>query len=128
MIRHALPALLLASVLPAFAQSPAADVPLIERGKIFGNPTKTAAKLSPDGKWLSWIAPRDGVLNLWVAPADKLSQAKPLTDEKTRPIRNSFWSPDSKHRAVHPGQGRRRKLPAVWRQRRQRQADQLHAV
>jgi dipeptidyl aminopeptidase/acylaminoacyl peptidase len=96
MIRYALPALLLASVLPVYAQSPAADVPLIERGKIFGNPSKTAAKISPDGKWLSWIAPRDGVLNVWVAPADKLSDAKPLTDEKTRPIRNSFWSPDSK--------------------------------
>jgi dipeptidyl aminopeptidase/acylaminoacyl peptidase len=96
MIRYALPALLLASVLPVYAQSPAPDVPLIERGKIFGNPSKTAAKISPDGKWLSWIAPRDGVLNVWVAPADKLSDAKPLTDEKTRPIRNSFWSPDSK--------------------------------
>jgi dipeptidyl aminopeptidase/acylaminoacyl peptidase len=96
MIRYALPALLLASVLPVYAQSPAADVPLIERGKIFGNPSKTAAKISPDGKWLSWIAPRDGVLNVWVAPADKLSDARPLTDEKTRPIRNSFWSPDSK--------------------------------
>jgi dipeptidyl aminopeptidase/acylaminoacyl peptidase len=96
MIRYALPALLLASVLPVYAQSPAADVPLIERGKIFGNPSKTAAKISPDGKWLSWIAPRDGVLNVWVAPADKLSDGRPLTDEKTRPIRNSFWSPDSK--------------------------------
>ncbi|MYM73853.1 alpha/beta fold hydrolase [Duganella sp. FT134W] len=96
MIRYALPALLLTSVLPVYAQSPAAEVPLIERGKIFGNPSKTAAKISPDGKWLSWIAPRDGVLNVWVAPADKLSDARPLTDEKTRPIRNSFWSPDSK--------------------------------
>ncbi|WP_229261114.1 alpha/beta hydrolase family protein [Duganella levis] len=82
--------------MPVYAQTAAADVPLIERGKIFGNPSKTAAKISPDGKWLSWIAPRDGVLNVWVAPADKLSDAKPLTDEKTRPIRNSFWSPDSK--------------------------------
>nr|WP_315252089.1 S9 family peptidase [uncultured Duganella sp.] len=94
MIRYALPALLLASALPAFAQAPA-DVPLIERSKIFGNPSKTGAKLSPDGKWLSWIAPRDGVLNVWVAPANDLAQAKPLTDEKKRPIRSSFWSPDS---------------------------------
>ncbi|MRW86851.1 alpha/beta fold hydrolase [Pseudoduganella sp. FT26W] len=95
MIRYALPALLFAGVMPAHAQS-AADVPLIARTKIFGNPSKTAAKISPDGKWLSWIAPRDGVLNLWVAPASDLAKAKPLTDEKTRPIRSSFWSPDSK--------------------------------
>ncbi|MRW93910.1 prolyl oligopeptidase family serine peptidase [Duganella sp. FT80W] len=96
MIRYALPALLLVSALPAYAQAPASDVPLIERAKIFGNPSKTGAKLSPDGKWLSWIAPRDGVLNVWVAPASDLAKAKPLTDEKKRPIRNSFWSPDSR--------------------------------
>ncbi|WP_229262593.1 S9 family peptidase [Duganella radicis] len=97
MIRYALPALLLASVLPCYAQSPATDVPLIERARIFGNPSKTGAKLSPDGKWLSWIAPRDGVLNVWVAPAGDLAKARPLTDEKTRPLRGSFWSPDSRH-------------------------------
>ena len=41
---------------PALAQN---GPPLIPREKIFGNPTKTAGRLSPDGKWLSWIAPRD---------------------------------------------------------------------
>ncbi|NVM75694.1 dipeptidyl aminopeptidase/acylaminoacyl peptidase [Duganella sp. SG902] len=96
MLRYALPALLLASVLPSHAQSPA-EVPLIERARIFGNPSKTGGKLSPDGKWLSWIAPRDGVLNVWVAPANDLAKARPLTAEKTRPLRNSFWSPDSRH-------------------------------
>jgi dipeptidyl aminopeptidase/acylaminoacyl peptidase len=73
-----------------------ASVPLIERTKIFGNPTKAAGQISPDGKWLSWIAPRDGVLNVWVAPVANPAQAKPLTDEKMRPIRSTFWSPDSK--------------------------------
>ena len=96
MLRYALPALLFASVLPAYAQSPANDVPLIERAKIFGNPSKSGGRISPDGKWLSWIAPRDGVLNVWVAPASDLSKARALTDEKVRPIRGSFWSPDSK--------------------------------
>lgn len=95
MIRYALPALLLASALPVHAQSPADAVPLIERAKIFGNPSKTGAKLSPDGKWLSWIAPRDGVLNVWVAPVGDLAQARPLTDERKRPIRSSLWAPDS---------------------------------
>ena len=95
MMRYALPALLLAAMLPAFAQTPSADGPLIERAKLFGNPSKAGGKLSPDGKWLSWIAPRDGVLNVWVAPAADPSKARPLTDEKTRPLRSSFWSPDS---------------------------------
>ena len=72
------------------------SVPLIERAKLFGNPTRTAGQLSPDGKWLGFIAPRDGVLNVWVAPVDKPDQARPLTAEKMRPIRSYFWSPDSK--------------------------------
>ncbi|APA67508.1 S9 family peptidase [Janthinobacterium sp. 1_2014MBL_MicDiv] len=95
MIRYVLPVLLFASVLPAHAQAPAGEVPLIERAKIFGNPSKSGGKISPDGRWLSWIAPRDGVLNVWVAPASDPSQARPLTQEKLRPIRSSFWSPDS---------------------------------
>ena len=78
------------------ATAPAADVPLIERAKFFGNPSKVGGRISPDGQWLSWIAPRDGVLNVWVAPASDLGKAKPLTSEKVRPIRSSFWAPDSK--------------------------------
>ncbi len=78
------------------AAPPAAEVPLIERAKLFGNPTRTGARISPDGQWLSWIAPRDGVLNVWVAPLGDPSKARPLTAETQRPIRLSFWAPDSK--------------------------------
>ncbi|HEX8533755.1 MAG TPA: alpha/beta fold hydrolase [Allosphingosinicella sp.] len=78
--------------LPALAQT---NVPLIPREKIFGNPTKTAGRLSPDGKYLSWIAPRDGVLNIYVAPTSNPAAAKPLTNERQRPIRQYFWAPDS---------------------------------
>ena len=78
----------------ATAQSSSA-VPLIPREALFGNPEKVAGRISPDGKWLSWIAPRDGVLNIWVAPASNPSAAKPVTSEKTRPIRQYFWAPDS---------------------------------
>ncbi|GAA0569046.1 S9 family peptidase [Rhizomicrobium electricum] len=70
--------------------------PLIERQKLFGNPTKAFGRLSPDGKWLAFIAPRDGVLNIFVAPINAPDAAKPLTTEKTRPIRSYFWAPDSK--------------------------------
>lgn len=70
-------------------------VPLIERAKLFGNPTRAQGRLSPDGKWLSWLAPDQGVLNVWVAPADNPSAARVLTRERTRPIRQHFWSPDS---------------------------------
>jgi dipeptidyl aminopeptidase/acylaminoacyl peptidase len=100
MLRPVLVALFAVSLLPsAFAQTSqasAADTPLIERTKLFGNPTRAAGSISPDGKWLSWIAPRDGVMNVWVAPFDAPNDARPLTAEKTRPIRTAFWSPDSR--------------------------------
>ena len=69
--------------------------PLIPRGDLFGNPTRAAGKISPDGQWLSWLAPKDGLLNIWMAPADNPDQAKALTDATDRPIRQYFWSPDS---------------------------------
>lgn len=79
----------------AAPQGGTAEPPLIERAKLFGNPTRAGAQLSPDGKWISFLAPRDGVMNVWVAPAGSPDQAKPLTAEKVRPIRQTFWSPDS---------------------------------
>jgi dipeptidyl aminopeptidase/acylaminoacyl peptidase len=71
------------------------ETPLIERTRFFGNPTRTGGQISPDGRWLSWLAPRDGVLNIWVAPRADPVAARPLTDERVRPIRLYFWSPDS---------------------------------
>ena len=82
--------------LSAAMAQPATNVPLIPREALFGNPVKTAGRISPDGKWLSWIAPRDGVLNIWVAPASNPAAAKPLTAEKNRPIRQYFWAPDGR--------------------------------
>jgi dipeptidyl aminopeptidase/acylaminoacyl peptidase len=78
------------------AWSAGAQVPLIPREKLFGNPSRAAGRLSPDGQWLSWIAPRDGVLNIWVAPVSDMAAGKPVTAEKVRPIRSYFWSPDSR--------------------------------
>ena len=77
------------------ATAAAAAAPLIERSKLFGNPSRSGASLSPNGQWLSWLAPRDGVMNIWVAPVSNLGAAKPLTVSKDRPIRQSFWAPDS---------------------------------
>ena len=43
-------------------------VDLIPRDVLFGNPERISPHISPDGTRLAWIAPRDGVLNVWVAP------------------------------------------------------------
>ena len=69
--------------------------PLIPRDHLFGNPTRAGGQISPDGKWLSWLAPKDGVLNIWLAPVDNPDAAKAMTEATDRPIRQYFWSPDS---------------------------------
>nr|WP_298895437.1 S9 family peptidase [uncultured Altererythrobacter sp.] len=72
------------------------SIPLIPRDDLFGNPTRAAGKLSPDGKWLSWLAPKQGVLNIWLAPVDSPDAAKAMTEATDRPIRQYMWAPDSR--------------------------------
>ena len=87
-----------AAILPLTSVSgqSANDAPIIPREDLFGNPAKASGRISPDGRWLSWTAPRNGVMNLWVAPTSDLQRARALTDERKRPIRTYFWSPDSR--------------------------------
>jgi len=73
------------------------DVPLIPRTKFFGNPEKARARLSPDGKRLAYVAPVEGVLNVWVSPDDDPAKAKPVTNDKHRGIVNYFWAYTSQH-------------------------------
>ena len=75
---------------------PAIDtLPLIPREHLFGNPTRAQGQISPDGKWLSWLAPYEGVLNIWMAPRNNPDDAKPMTRADDRPIRQHMWSPDA---------------------------------
>jgi dipeptidyl aminopeptidase/acylaminoacyl peptidase len=71
--------------------------PLIPRQKLFGNPAFFGPKLSPDGRRLSWLAPVDGVLNIWVAPADSVAAGQPVTRTNGRPINWHDWSPDGRY-------------------------------
>jgi dipeptidyl aminopeptidase/acylaminoacyl peptidase len=64
---------------------------------LFGNPERVSPRVSPDGSRLAWIAPERGVLNVWVAPADKLDQAAVVTDDQERGIRAFFWAHDGRH-------------------------------
>jgi len=81
-------------VYSAFA---AQDTKLIARKDIFGNPTRTAPQLSPDGKHIAFIAPQNGVLNVWVAPSSNVDAAKVITNDTKRGIRNYFWAKNSTH-------------------------------
>src|SRR5688572_24855696 len=73
------------------------DVPLVPRKAFFGNPEKARVRLSPDGKRLAFVAPVDGVLNVWVSPDDDPSKAKPVTFDKHRGVVNYSWAFTSQH-------------------------------
>lgn len=91
------PAGALAEAAVAAPAAAPATAPLISRATLFGNPERAQARLSPDGRYISYIAPRDGVLNVWVAPAGDLAAAKPITNDRKRGIRQHFWAYDGNH-------------------------------
>ncbi|OLZ51737.1 hypothetical protein BS329_15865 [Amycolatopsis coloradensis] len=70
---------------------------VIPRVDLFGNPEHTTPSISPDGRWLAWVAPHEGVLNLWVRPVDTDGDARPVTADRDRGIREYAWAPDSDH-------------------------------
>src|SRR6266568_2162305 len=77
-------------------------VELIPRKVLFGNPERVSPRLSPDGTRLAWIAPKDDVLNVWLAPVSPQdgvdwSQAVVVTDDTDRGIRTFAWAHDNKH-------------------------------
>jgi dipeptidyl aminopeptidase/acylaminoacyl peptidase len=77
-------------------------VDLIPRSVLFGNPERTSPRISHDGSRLGWIAPRDGVLNVWVAPIDESdgvdwAAARAVTDDTDRGIRTFGWAWDGRH-------------------------------
>jgi dipeptidyl aminopeptidase/acylaminoacyl peptidase len=74
---------------------------LIPRRVLFGNPERVSPRISPDGTLLAWIAPHEGVLNVWVAPAGAdgvdWAQARVVTDDTDRGIRMFTWAHDGRH-------------------------------
>ena len=82
---------------PQAKAPPKADSSLLKRDLLFGNPERSSPHISPDGKHLAFLSPKDGVLNVWVAEMGKLEAAKPVTDDKKRGIRRFFWAYDNRH-------------------------------
>ena len=76
---------------------------LIPRSVLFGNPERTAPRISPDGRQLAWIAPLDGVLNVWVAPVGDSeagvdwTAARVVTADTDRGVRVFTWAHDGRH-------------------------------
>lgn len=83
----------------------ASEIELIPRDALFGSAERANVQTSPDGEYLSWPTPVDGVLNVWIAPADDVTKA--VTDHKARhpPV---FLELFARHVAVPARQRRRR--------------------
>ena len=69
---------------------------------LFGNPERVSPRLSPDGTQLAWIAPSDGVLNVWLAPISSQTgvdwgAARVVTDDADRGIQQFAWAHDGRH-------------------------------
>ena len=72
--------------------------PIIDREVFFDNPEYAGAQISPDGKYISFIKPFKGTMNIWVKETSAtFDSAKPLTNDLTRPVRNYLWSRDGKY-------------------------------
>lgn len=72
--------------------------PLIDRDLFFGDPEISGAQISPDGKWISFIKPFNGVRNIWVKKTeDPFDKARPITNDTKRPITSYFWSRGGKY-------------------------------
>jgi dipeptidyl aminopeptidase/acylaminoacyl peptidase len=78
---------------PAIAQLP----PLIPRKILFGNPERARPQLSPDGKYLAYIAPDEqNVLQVWLRTVGQ-EDDRQITADKKRGIRIYFWTYDGSH-------------------------------
>lgn len=73
-----------------------ADATLIPLEVLFGNPERAGAQISPDGTRLSYVAPLDGVLNVYVGVIGA-GDEQPVTHDTDRGIRSYVWAHDNRH-------------------------------
>ena len=97
----------LAGGIAAFARGVrAAPGELIPRWKFFSAPDHARVTISPDGAKIAYLAPVDGVLNVWVAPVADPQAGKALTKFTDRDVLTQlWWAGDSRHVAFCREQG-----------------------
>jgi dipeptidyl aminopeptidase/acylaminoacyl peptidase len=67
---------------------------------LFGNPQRVSPQISPDGRYLAYLAPYEGVLNVWVSllkEGEEIGEGEVLTQVKQRPILSYSWLENSQH-------------------------------
>lgn len=75
-----------------YAANDSPNSALIPRDVLFGNPDRISVSVSPDGLYLSYVAPLEGVLNVFVAPLDQPEKGRPVTFDTHRGVRSMQWT------------------------------------
>lgn len=83
--------------LPLFQASGAAPDPLIPREVLFGNPSRVQPELRPDGAQIAFLAPEEGVLNIWLAEGTDVDHARAITHDRGRGIQGLSWAFTNQH-------------------------------
>ena len=68
------------------------DFELISRKSFFDDPDLTQGRISPDGTRVSYIAPLNGVKNVWVAPIEDIKAGVAVTFDEQRGTRQHDWA------------------------------------
>jgi dipeptidyl aminopeptidase/acylaminoacyl peptidase len=81
------------------------DFELISRQSFFDDPDLAQGRISPDGTRVSYIAPLDGVKNVWVAPVDNIAAGKAVTADTLRGTRQHDWAYNNRNLLYMRDQG-----------------------
>ena len=90
----------MAALVPGFVQGARAEPApgLIPRRLFWAAPDRAQVTISPDGSKIAFLAPVDGVQNVWVAPLSNPTAGKPVTRIDDRDVLNQLWWPgDNEH-------------------------------
>ena len=66
------------------------------REGLFGPPTFDNPRLSPDGNRVAWLAPVDGVPQVWVGGVDDPDRSGRPVTSAAWPVRFQTWAPDGR--------------------------------
>jgi dipeptidyl aminopeptidase/acylaminoacyl peptidase len=84
--------------LPFAGPAAAVETGLVARKVFFDNSDVGSVRISPDGQTLAWLAPINGVRNLFVAPLSDLGAARAVTHATDRNLSPFYrWAHTNRH-------------------------------
>jgi hypothetical protein len=66
------------------------------RTVLFADSDRTKVQLSPNGQYITYLAPSQGILNIWLGHPNNPIEFKPVTDNTNRGISEYLWAYSNK--------------------------------